>query len=104
MPHGHPASQPALKGGEVSPTCQRRAIPARGCTVAIRSHSRHPVKQSEVRLLLRQERQKLAERAQDGKPGIPSIAVAGAEQRGLLYHVRWWLARRQLTVYRLGDD
>src|SRR6266849_8564215 len=38
------------------------------------------------------------------KPGIPAVAVAGAEQRGLLYHVRWWLARRQLTVYRLGDD
>ena len=88
VPHGHPAPQPALEGGEVGPTCQRRALPAWGCTVAIRSHAPRPVKQSKVRLLLRQERQELAERGQDGEPGIPAIAVAGAEQRGLPHHVR----------------
>ena len=104
VPHGHPAPQPAFEGGRVGPTCQRRALPARGCTVAIRSDAPHPVKQSKVRLLLRQEGQKLAERGQDGEPGIPAIAVPGTEQRGLPYHIRGWLARRQLTVHRLCDD
>ena len=57
-----------------------------------------------MHLLLRQEGQKPAERSQDGEPGIPAIAVPGTEQRGLPYHIRGWLARRQLTVHRLGDD
>jgi hypothetical protein len=38
------------------------------------------MKQSKVRVLLRQEGQKLAERSQDSESGIPTIAVAGAEQ------------------------
>ena len=79
MPHGDPAPQPALEGGEVGPACQRRAIAAWGRTVAIRSDATRPVKQSEVRVFFREERQQPTERGQDGQPGIPAIAVAGAE-------------------------
>ena len=83
MPHGHPAPQPALEGREVGPARQRCALAARCCTVAIRSDAPRAVKQSKVRLLFRQEGQKLTERGQDGEAGIPAIAVAGAEQRRL---------------------
>ena len=62
------------------------------------------MKQGKVRLFPRQERQKLAEGGQDSEPGIPAITVPDAEQRGLLYYLRWRLARRQLTVHGLGDD
>ena len=88
MSHGDPATQPALESADLRLVGQRRTVPARGCTVAIRCHSSCPVKQSEMRLLLGQVRQKLAERGQDGKSGIPTVAVAGTEQRGLPYHVR----------------
>src|SRR6516225_37207 len=57
-----------------------------------------------MRLLLRQKGQKPTERCQDGQSGMPAIAVAGAEKSGLPYHVRRSPARRQLTMYCLGDD
>src|ERR1700740_2124456 len=43
MPHGHPTPQPALEGGEVGLTCQRRKLSARGRTLAIRSYAPRPV-------------------------------------------------------------
>jgi hypothetical protein len=61
------------------------------------------VKQSKVRFLLGQERQKLAERSQDSKSRVPAIAVPGAEQRALPHHVNRQQPCRQLTMYRLGD-
>jgi hypothetical protein len=82
VPHRHPAPQPAFEGGKIWPTCRRRALPARGCTVAIRSDAPHPVKQSKVRLLLGQEGEKLPECGQDGEPCIPAIAVPGTERVG----------------------
>ena len=69
----------------------------RGCAA-------HAVKQGKLGFLFRQKGQKLAERGKDGEPRIPAIAVPSTEQRGLLYHVRWWLSRHQLTLHRLGDD
>ena len=80
------------------------AIPAWGCTFAVLGHALGPVKQSKVRLLIRQQRQKLTERGKNGEPDAPAIAIAGAEQSGLPYHLRRWSARRQLTVHGLGDD
>ena len=62
------------------------------------------MKQRKVHLVFGQDWQELAERGQDGEPGIPAIAVPGTEQRGLPHHIRGWLARCQLTVHRLGDD
>ena len=104
MAHGHPAPKPALQGGEVGSTCQRTRIPAWRCTFAVLGHAPRPVKQSKVRLLLRQQRQKLTERGQNGEPDAPAITIAGAEQSRLPYHLRRWSARRQLTVHGLGDD
>ena len=88
VPHGRPAPQPALQGGEVGSTCQRRARSAWSCTVAIRSHAPRSMKQSEVRLFLRQKGQELAESSQDRQPGIPAVTVASPKQCDLPHHVR----------------
>ena len=88
MSYADPATQPALERADLGLIGQRLTVSARGCAVAIRRHSSRPMEQSKMGLLRGQVRQKPAERGQDGKPGIPAVAVAGTEQRGLPYHVQ----------------
>ena len=62
------------------------------------------MKQSEVRLFLRQKGQELAESSQDRQPGIPAVTVASPKQCDLPHRVRRRQTRRQLTVHRFGED
>ena len=87
MAHGDPAAQPTFQGGKVGPACQRCPVPAWGSTVAIVGHASRAVKQRQMHLFVRQDGQKLAERAQNGQAGAPAIAVADAEQCGLPHHL-----------------
>src|SRR5262249_6893158 len=99
MPNGDPTLQPAFESGKVGPACQRCAIPARACTLAIPSNAAHPVKEGAMRVLFREERQKLAERGQYGEPSIPTIAVTHAKQCRLPDHCRWQLTRGELPLH-----
>ena len=103
MADRHPTPKPALQGGKIGSACQRDSIPPWRCTFAVLGHVLSPVKQSKVPLLIRQQRQKFTECGKNGEPDAPAITIAGAEQSRLSYHLRRWSARRQLTLYGLGD-
>jgi hypothetical protein len=62
------------------------------------------VEQREIGLILRQKRQEIRERGEDGQAHAPAVAVSRAVQRDLPHDIRRRHAAGELAVHRLGDD
>src|SRR5262245_27532448 len=98
MAHRCPAPQPALKGREIGPARESNTSPPRRLAVAIRRNAASAVEQGEVGLLLRQNRQEIAERNKDRQANVPTVAVLDPEQRDLPHDIGWRHAGRELAV------
>ena len=102
--HRCPASQPALKGGEIRPARKRGTPPSRRLAVAIRRNAAGAVEQGKVGLPFRQKGKEVAERNKDRHADAPTVAVVNPEQCGLPHDIRWRHAGRKLAVNGFGGD
>ena len=87
MAHVCPTPQPALERGRVQPAAKRRTVPPRRLAIAVRRHAARTVDQSEIGLLLRQQRQKIGQCRQDRQTHAPAVAVLHPEQRPLPHDI-----------------
>ena len=62
------------------------------------------MEQGEISFLLRQHRQEIGERREDGETHAPAVAILRSEQRHLPHDVGPRYVGRELTMHGLGDD
>jgi hypothetical protein len=98
-----PVAQPPLERRDLGRRRDRGAVAPRRLVLAVARDAAQPMKQSEVGVLGRKERQKVAECGEDREADAPAVAVARTEQRRLAQDLGWRDARGEQAVGRLGD-
>ena len=102
--HDGPLPQPAFELGQVWGSVKWGARAPGRLTGAVGRYAPSTMEKCEIYLVIGQMRQKIPERGEDGEPDAPAVAVAGAEQRHLLYNLCRSDTGGKETLHRLGDN